>query len=107
MEIKVSESFTQLVTFLNIVRWRNGRRSGDGTPVSNPITGSNPVLTTNLHEFYLKLHANIIYMNKNILEEENIVLKKALQDLIDFHHHIGNEDCPYNRNYILVTMYNI
>ena len=50
---------------------------------------------------------NIIYMNKNILQEENIVLKKALQDLIDFHHHIGNEDCPYNRNYILITMYNI
>ena len=28
-----------------------GRRSGDGTPVSNPITGSNPVLTTNNKEY--------------------------------------------------------
>ena len=32
--------------FFILVRWRIGRRSGDGTPVRNPITGSNPVLTT-------------------------------------------------------------
>lgn len=39
------------------------------------------------------------------LQEENAILRKALQDTIDFHHHIGNDDCTYTQNHIMVTLY--
>jgi hypothetical protein len=39
------------------------------------------------------------------LQEENAILRKALQDTINFHHLIGNDDCPYTHNHIMVTLY--
>ena len=39
------------------------------------------------------------------LQEENAILRKALQDTIDFHHLIGNRDCPFTTNQIMVTLY--
>ena len=41
------------------------------------------------------------------LQQENAILKQALQSSIDYHHHIGNDDCPYSINQILVTLYKI
>jgi hypothetical protein len=41
------------------------------------------------------------------LQQENAILKQALQSSIDYHHHIGNDDCPYSVNQILVTLYKI
>ena len=32
-------------------------------------------------------------------------LKAVLQAQIDYHHHIGNSDCPYSTNTILVHLY--
>jgi hypothetical protein len=40
-----------------------------------------------------------------VLKEQNAILREALQSQIDYHHHIGNEDCPYSTNQVLVTLY--
>jgi hypothetical protein len=39
------------------------------------------------------------------LQEENAILRKALEDTINFHHLIGNDDCPFTTNQIMVTLY--
>jgi hypothetical protein len=40
------------------------------------------------------------------LKSENALLKTALQDQIDYHHFIGNEDCPISINESLIYLYN-
>jgi hypothetical protein len=42
-----------------------------------------------------------------IVREQNEIMATALRDLIDYHHHIGNSDCPYTRNEIQITLYNL
>ena len=42
-----------------------------------------------------------------ILKEQNEILKTALQDIVDYHHHIGNSDCPYTINQIHTTLYKL
>ena len=39
------------------------------------------------------------------LKAENEKLKQVLQEQINYHHHIGNEDCPYSTNQILCHLY--
>ncbi len=46
------------------------------------------------------------------LEKENLELqqkveslRQTLNDMIDYHHFIGNEDCPVTHNEVLVTLY--
>jgi hypothetical protein len=39
------------------------------------------------------------------LKTENAKLRLILQDQIDYHHHIGNDDCPYSTNQILCHLY--
>ncbi len=40
------------------------------------------------------------------LKYENYLLRRALQDQIDYHHFIGNEDCPITINESLIYLYN-
>jgi hypothetical protein len=40
------------------------------------------------------------------LKSENEILKQALQDQIDYHHFIGNEDCPISINESFSYLYN-
>ena len=39
------------------------------------------------------------------LQAEVNRLKAVLQSQIDYHHHIGNSDCPYDTNTILNHLY--
>lgn len=41
------------------------------------------------------------------LQVENTKLKQVLQDQLDYHHHIGNDDCPYSVNQILCYLYDL
>lgn len=41
------------------------------------------------------------------LEIENQRLVKIFEEMIDYHHHIGNDDCPYSTNTILVHLYKL
>ena len=42
-----------------------------------------------------------------ILKAQNKILETALIDLIDYHHHIGNRDCPLSLNEIHNKLYSI
>lgn len=42
-----------------------------------------------------------------ILKEQNEILKTALQDIVDYHHHIGNSDCPYTITQIHNNLYKL
>jgi hypothetical protein len=42
-----------------------------------------------------------------IVREQNEIMATALRDLIDYHNHIGNRDCPYSNNEIFTTLYNL
>ena len=57
------------------------------------------------------IHSLIIVYYKNMtlkeLEIENQRLVKIFEEMIDYHHHIGNDDCPYSTNTILVHLYKL
>lgn len=60
--------------------------------------------------FGLPLSLTYIQVNKTtieILEQQNQILINALQSQIDYHHHIGNEDCPYTTNQVLNQLYKL
>jgi hypothetical protein len=40
-----------------------------------------------------------------ILKAENSMLKQALQDQVDYHHFIGNDDCPITVNESFIHLY--
>jgi hypothetical protein len=40
-----------------------------------------------------------------ILKVENQMLKKALQDQVDYHHFIGNDDCPITVTESFIYLY--
>ena len=40
------------------------------------------------------------------LRKENEMLKQAFQDQIDYHHFIGNSDCPITVNESFIHLYN-
>ena len=40
-----------------------------------------------------------------ILTQENEMLKQALQDAVDYHHFIGNDDCPITVNESFTYLY--
>jgi hypothetical protein len=40
------------------------------------------------------------------LRKENEMLKQAFQDQIDYHHFIGNSDCPITVNESFTHLYN-
>ena len=40
-----------------------------------------------------------------ILKAENQTLKQALQDAVDFHHFIGNDDCPITVTESFIYLY--
>ena len=42
-----------------------------------------------------------------IVREQNEIMATALRDLIDYHHHIGNSDCPYTNNQKQTTLYKL
>jgi hypothetical protein len=39
------------------------------------------------------------------LKAENELLKQALQDAVDYHHFIGNRDCPITRTESFIYLY--
>ena len=41
------------------------------------------------------------------LKRDNQILKQALSDQIDYHHFVGNDDCPIKNNEKFVTLYNL
>lgn len=52
-------------------------------------------------------YCKMLKEDNETLKQQNKLMLDALNDSIDFHHHIGNEDCPYTNNYIFTTLYKI